>query len=144
MDIVDKVKHVYLFERDPGWVEALNATFFPYKEKVTIVPLFVGDELGECSTTLDEFFRDKQVDYIKADIEGAEYSMLVGGVETFKKLKGANICLYHSPEDEKVILNKLKEYGYYKQNISPGYLYWPDENIQPKNWLRRGVVYAEK
>ncbi len=145
LDVVDRAEHVYLFESDPGWMKALRATFAPYKDKVTIVPLFVGNRVGDQFTTLDEFFRDKKLDYIKADIEGAECEMLMGGSDVFKnKIKAANICLYHNPEDEVDILDKLKELGFYNLKISPGFLCWPKEALPPEKWLRRGVVFAER
>ena len=37
LDVIDKVKHIYLLETNNVWSEPLKATFGTYKEKVTIV-----------------------------------------------------------------------------------------------------------
>src|SRR6188508_3632115 len=42
--IVGKVKKLYLFECDPGWLEALKKTFEPWRDKVEIIPQFVSNE----------------------------------------------------------------------------------------------------
>lgn len=61
-------------------------------------------------TTLDEFVREKglqRVDFIKADIEGAERKMLAGAKQLLKEFAPKlAICTYHLPDD-KVVLEKL-------------------------------------
>ncbi len=79
LPIIEKIKHAYIFECDDRWIEALNATFSSWKEKVTIIPKYIGNETNDKMITLDDYFKDKSVDYIKADIEGAEMDMLAGG-----------------------------------------------------------------
>ena len=37
LDTIECIDHAYLFECDESWIEALEATFAPYKEKITIV-----------------------------------------------------------------------------------------------------------
>lgn len=58
-------------------------------------------------TTIDEYVKEKnlqKVDFIKADIEGAERDMLVGAIDTIKKFKPKlSICTYHLNDDPKVI-----------------------------------------
>ena len=44
LSVIEKVKKVYLFETDPAWLEALQATFAPWKDKVVIVNKFVGNQ----------------------------------------------------------------------------------------------------
>ena len=39
------------------------------------------------SITLDEYFKDKDLDYLKIDVEGAELKVLQGGINTIKKCK---------------------------------------------------------
>ena len=73
LKIVDRVKELYLFECDAGWIEALEATFEPWKDKVHIVNRFVSDTTSSDTVRLDDFFRDKSVPHIlKLDVEGAE------------------------------------------------------------------------
>ena len=71
----------------------------------------------ECMT-VDSFVKKNNlssVDYIKADIEGAERYMLMGARETLKKFAPKlSICTYHFPDDpevlEKIILDANPRY----------------------------------
>ena len=50
--------------------------------------------------SIDEFYQNKRVDFIKMDIEGAELSALKGAEKTIKRDRPIlAICIYHSPED---------------------------------------------
>jgi hypothetical protein len=136
LDAIDKVKFVYLFEYDPKWIEALEATFAPYKHKVEIVKKYVSNTNNETCISLDTFFKDKPIDdlFIKMDIEGAELDALHGGSFVLKNAKNLDfsICLYHKPEDEITIPEFLKSCGH-EYEISHGFLFiaW---------WLRKGIV----
>jgi len=69
-------------------------------------------------TTMDNLVKDigvDRVDFIKADIEGAERLMLSGAVNVLKKFKPKlAICSYHLPDDpeilKKIILEANPEY----------------------------------
>lgn len=58
-------------------------------------------------TTLDEFVRKEgltRVDFIKADIEGAERLLLRGGRETLARFAPKlSLCKYHLPDDPEVM-----------------------------------------
>lgn len=60
--------------------------------------------------TIDQFVRDnnlQSVDFIKADIEGAERLMLEGAFETLRNFApNLSICTYHL-DDDKIVLEKL-------------------------------------
>ena len=59
----------------------------------------LGKERVKCST-LDKLLGDKEVDFIKMDIEGAERNALCGGANLIKKNRPVlAICIYHKPED---------------------------------------------
>jgi len=64
--------------------------------------------------TIDRFVREhniERIDFIKADIEGAERLMLKGAEETIKHFKPTiAIRIYHFPDDPEVIENILREY----------------------------------
>ncbi len=65
------------------------------------------------TTTIDEYCINNQVnrlDFLKMDIEGAEYEVLCGAKETIKKYKPKlAICVYHKPEDIILIPELIKE-----------------------------------
>ena len=69
-------------------------------------------------TTLDKFVEEnklERVDFIKADIEGAERDMLRGACNTLKTFAPKlAICTYHLPDDpevlEKIILEANHNY----------------------------------
>lgn len=107
------------------------------------MPRFVGDVTDGNTVALDDFFKDKEINFIKADIEGAERLMLKGGKITFtEKADRALLCQYHKADDEKVIKAKLSEYGFsYRDN--EGYmLFLFDENGLLPPYVRHGVLYA--
>ena len=64
-------------------------------------------------TTLDDFVKEKSlkhVDFIKADIEGAERLMLKGAKQTLKKYKPKlALCTYHYPDDPKILTELILE-----------------------------------
>ena len=73
LSVIEKVAHTYIFEPDPAWVKALEATFAPWIEKVTIVQKLVGNQTTGNYITLDDYFRDKnKPDFIKADVDNAD------------------------------------------------------------------------
>jgi FkbM family methyltransferase len=64
--------------------------------------------IGEVSSvTLDEYFIDKDLDYLKIDVEGAELKVIKGGVNTIKKCKYV-IVECHFETDWKEIYELLK------------------------------------
>lgn len=65
------------------------------------------------STTIDavvEQYQLDRVDFIKADIEGAERQMLKGATETLRKYAPKlSICTYHLPDDKEVLTKIIME-----------------------------------
>ena len=144
LDIIDRVKHAYLFECDADWIEPLEATFLPWKDKVTIVNKMIGRCVDRQTTTLDDFFADKPVDFVKADIEGAEVDMLIGGEKTFRnKVQMMNICAYHRVSDEHDILQILYNYGF-ECLLTKGYMFIQQSDCKPSEWFRRGLVIGKR
>jgi hypothetical protein len=101
---IEKVSHVVLFEGDKAWIDALQLTFEPWKEKVTIVPKYVSDVNDDQCITIDAFIEEYgdrlSPDFIKIDVEGAEVNVLSGmtGCIRRKKLKIA-ATTYHHQDD---------------------------------------------
>jgi Methyltransferase FkbM domain len=127
LDTIELVEHVYLFECEKFWIEALKATFEPWSHKTTIVERYVGDKSEGIYTTIDDFLSDKSRDnlFLKMDIEGAEQSALKGALKTLKDGRNIQVavCTYHRPEDPKVISELLGSLGFIYQ-FTEGYLFW--------------------
>lgn len=136
LDTIEHIRHAYLFESEDLWIEALHATFEPWKEKITIVKKYVSDTDDEQNLCLDTFFRDKPTDhlFLKMDIEGYERKALNGArhlLATAESIAGA-VCIYHKKDDPQVIGQILTDTGMTFEQ-TPGYLYMSRE-------LRPGVI----
>lgn len=144
LDVIEHVKHVYLFECDERWIPALQATFAPWRDKITIVNKFIGDHVDEITTTIDVYFADKPLSYIKADIEGAEVAMLRGGSKMLaSKINTVNLCVYHRTMDNEIIQEMLNEYGF-ECHLRKGFLFVQQDDRNPRDWFRRGVVLGKR
>lgn len=67
--------------------------------------------------TLDRYFKDIKVDYIKMDIEGAELNALKGGMNVIKRDRPVlAICIYHTMTDRleipEMLIDSLEEYEF--------------------------------
>ncbi|CAK7043732.1 MAG: hypothetical protein PARBA_01480 [Parabacteroides sp.] len=126
LDTIEEIDHAYLFECNEGWIEALQATFAPWKEKVTIVRKYVSDMNDENNVTLDDYFKDKPSDnlFLKMDIEGYERKALRGASCLLSKAKNisGSVCVYHLSDDVPVIQGILREHKL-ETTLCPGYLY---------------------
>ncbi len=144
LQIIDKVKKIYLVEGDPNWLEALRHTFEPYKDKTIIIPKWLGDSENERTTTIDGINKECNVTAVKLDIEGGEGKALIGGEKTFSgkgKMK-VILCTYHRTEDAENFYNYFREKGYMAE-FSKGYLFADGiEFLKPE--LRKGVLTAVK
>lgn len=91
-----------------GWARVHDAT---YKESRSLDVQTEPSDGDIRIISLDSYFRDKELTFLKADIEGAEMDMLRGGhkVITSQQPKIA-ICVYHRPDDFLRILSLLHEY----------------------------------
>lgn len=145
LDIIDKVKQIYLFECDEDWNEPLRKTFLPWKEKVIIVNKYLSNSNHDKYITLDNYFSENKVTYIKADIEGDEVRMLEGAESLLNStIKKALICTYHKFDDEIKIKEIMKNHGF-KVEINTGYLFMSNvDNIFQNQYLRHGVLFAYK
>jgi hypothetical protein len=130
LDAIEIVNHVYLFECDEIWIKALNATFAPWKNKVTIIPKYVSDRNDELNITIDSFLegKDKNNLFLKMDIEGYEQAALRGAVNTLKEATDIDfsICTYHKKDDAVEIEKILKAYNFELEQTE-GFLYFEKE-----------------
>lgn len=144
LNCIEKVSKAYLFEPSYEWIEALEATFKPWKEKIIIVNKSVSDFVSDTFTTLDHFFSNSYIDFIKADVEGAELAVLKGA----RALLGANhalklsVCTYHNQNDFDDIYKFLSTFKKFKISHSKGFmLFFIFNNLKPP-YLRRGILRA--
>lgn len=142
---VEKAKKVCLFEIDREWVEALEATFAPWKEKVIIVQKFVSDTNDELNITLDHFLESNNLspDFVKIDVEGAEQRVLDGMKKSIQKkpLKIA-LCTYHRADDYVRFTRALQGKGFTTQSSEGVMIFINDlANITPP-YFRKGVLRA--
>ena len=142
---VDRASKIYLIEPDPLWIECLERTFRPYKNKIIICSKKLERYDSATSITLDSLLKNQKIDFLKMDIEGAEVGALLGAQDTLANNNvNCAICCYHKMNDEKNIRFILNNLGY-QTSVSKGYMFYSyDEDIYDTLDLRRGVIYAKK
>jgi hypothetical protein len=146
LEIVERAAHVYLFEADGRWAKALEATFAPWRGKITISRSLVGRQSGDGLVALDDFFAGKPAPtFLKLDVEGYEADVLHGARRTLARASDvrAAVCTYHRQEDEAALAALLREFGF-TPAASRGYmLLYREANFGPP-YFRRGLLRATK
>lgn len=147
LEIIDKVKKIYLVEADALWVEALSYTFAPFIDKVTIIHGFLSDNSMNGCVTIDEIVKENQLNYIKMDIEGSELSALKGGKLTLLRNNiQLAVCCYHKEDDFENIKSLLDTYGYESVGKKGYMIFVTGDNFTalkiPK--LVRGILYGKR
>ena len=151
LDIAEKVNEIYLFECEDAWIEALQATFEPWKDRVHIVNKYISDFTNEQNTTLDDYFGGKNIfpTIIKADIEGAEVACVKGAkILLSQHIRQAFICTYHNFGDFVLLTDMMKNYQFAVQP-SKGYMIsiYSESGYNCKDIkkiFRKGLIYANK
>lgn len=148
LSVIEKASQVFLFEVEKEWIKALEATFEPWKEKVTIVQKYVSDVDNEHCIKLDTFFGEKQrVNFIKADVEGAEAQVIIGAKNLIEKQNDLRIaiCTYHRQTDANTLDELLKTQGF-KNHFSDKYMifHYGSSNVVKSPYLRKAVLRAVK
>lgn len=146
LSIIEKAKRVYLIEADDEWIEALGYTFKRYHEKIEIINAFIADYEGYNTHKLDNLICE-EVNFIKMDIEGCEYSAMNGAKKLIRESNRIRcaVCVYHNDNDE-VLLEEFGKNMGMKTEFSKGFMfYWvgiQQRYILPT--LRRGVMRCTK
>ena len=146
LSVVEKASRLLLFEADREWIEPLNATFEPWKDKVVIVNKFVGDITNSTNTTIDDFISpDETPMFLKIDVEGAESRLLKGckRILSGQKLLKVAVCTYHKQDDENQFDALLSHYGF-KTSCSEGFMLFFYDKKMKAPYFRRGLIRAEK
>jgi hypothetical protein len=148
LSIIEKARKIYLFETDPEWIEALEATFEPWKEKVEIINKHLSSINDGKNMSLDSFMEDiKEVDFIKIDVDGSEAELLKGCEKLLKDKQPLKIalCTYHKQFDEEIFSRLLKNNDF-EITLSKGYMIFISgelNDLKPP-YLRRGLIRAKK
>jgi len=147
LSVVEGAKKLYLFEPSLNWVEALQYTFAPYKEKVVIVNRYLSDYVSTDTIKLDELISNERVNFIKLDIEGEEYHALRGAEQTIlhsDKIKCV-ACTYHQENDFIAMSEFFRKFNM-EIKASKGYMWFPYDRdpVYSLPSLRRGLIRAEK
>jgi hypothetical protein len=144
LSVVEKASRLILFEADKEWIEPLNATFEPWKDKVVIVNKFVSDLTDSTNTTIDDFISPGETPmFLKIDVEGAESRLLNGCkriISEQKPLKVA-ICTYHKHDDEQKFSSLLAKNNF-KFSHSDGYMLFFYDKQMKAPYFRRGLLRA--
>jgi hypothetical protein len=147
LDNVELAGKIYLFEQDRNWIEALQKTFEPWKEKVVIKDKFVSNTNSKNKVTLDNFFGNgKTVNFIKADIEGSEIALL----ERSKKLFSTNdnlkllLCTYHRRDDAQKLKEMLENMGFITEYSARYMLFFNSDEELKEPYVRHGLIRAKK
>lgn len=144
--VANRCSKIFLVEPSKSFVECLKLTFEPYKEKVVIHNVAVGNSDGVIDFSEDglmgriggyllntgNIIEIKKIDslipenqtitYLKADIEGHEYEMLKGAKQTIVNNKPKiAITTYHEENIAQdmidLVLSYVPEYKYYVKGI---------------------------
>ncbi len=144
LQIIDKVRKVYLVESDEKWLEALKFTFLPYGRKVVIVPKRLGSKNDENTISIDQINNEDKVTFVKLDVEGAETDAIAGGNKAFSSAQDMQVvaCTYHRTEDADELYAYFHDKGF-ETGFSKGYLFVGGlETVKAE--LRKGVLTARK
>lgn len=141
---IEDVKKVYLIECDSIWKKPLEETFKPFKDKTIFCNKFVSRYDSPSSIKLDSLVNE-HIDFIKADIEGAEVDMLIGAERILKdKEVKISICTYHKKDDERYVRWILEGYGFQCEKSNGNMLFLYDEALYMDPELRNGIIYGRK
>lgn len=140
LDCIDKAKRVILAEPDEDWLEALERTFKPYKDKVTIVRKYLSNKCNDISVMIDDM--SDEITFVKLDIEGYEEDEIAEGCPTLSRIgTRAIVCTYHKGGDDVRLGKCLSDLGM-RIEYQDGYMTCP-MGFEPVPEMRHGVVFGE-
>lgn len=146
LDYIEDMNKVYIIECEERWVDALRATFKPYKEKVIITPALCGEhaESGKVITLDYLLSAETSPIVIKMDIEGGELKALKGGNMVLKRMNTKlAVTTYHTNDAAKELYGYLDSLGY-KCEYSNGYMLFIYDHDTKYPYFRRGILCASK
>lgn len=147
LDYIQEMSKVYIIECEERWVDALRATFKPYKEKAIIIPALCGEhvESRQSAITLDYLLGSETSPIvIKMDIEGGELKALRGASMVLKRSNTKlAVTTYHTNDAAKELYEYLDLLGY-KCEWSNGYMLFVYDHNTKYPYFRRGILCASR
>lgn len=142
LDNIEKISKAFLFECDDEWIEALQCTFAPWNDKITIVKKFVSDNDSFPNISLSSFFLNNEIDFIKIDVDGSESKLITGARDLFNKTKKLKIviCTYHNQDDHINFKKYFESLHPQVLETSQGFMIFREDQNQKPPFLRRGVL----
>jgi hypothetical protein len=145
LSLIEKLKQLYLIECNLEWIEALNLTFAPWRDKVEIIGKYLSDTTNDQNVCIDELLEVKEDEkyFVKIDVEGYEKLALKGMTEFFQKVKKLKMCLctYHKENDakdlEQFVIEKKLIYEF-----SDSHLLYDNEDKVPT--FRKALIRAKR
>ena len=85
------------------------------------------------------------MNFIKADVEGSERSLLKGAQVVIRRPQVHRIAIaaYHRPDDGNVLWQQLEDAGF-NPRYTHGFMAFGGFDRPERPYLRRGVILAEK
>ena len=95
LSIIERIKKLYLIECQLEWIEALQLTFLPWKDKVQIIGKYLSDSDSENTVSVDSFVEINQKEnyFVKFDIEGYEMKAFEGMKKFFAETISLKMCV---------------------------------------------------
>lgn len=146
LENIEKVSRAILIEADKKWIPALNATFAPWQEKVTIINKFLSNRDDRHNVNLASLLaKHPEACFVKMDIEGAETRVLEGCKEYLKTRNDIRLtcCTYHYQGDAEN-LSKLFDEIRYDHAFSDGWMFFVDYDMPEVPYLRHALIRAQK
>ncbi len=144
LDVIEKASLIYIIEPDNDWIEALDATFKPWANKVRIINKYASDTDSDNCISLSGMLGDNPVNFIKMDVGGAEVRI----IRSAEKILNGNasvklaVCTYHRKEDAGATKKVLAELGF-SYSFTNGYMLYIHNNLTSP-YFRKTLVRARK
>ncbi len=143
LEFARKAKQIVLFENENKWIEALEKTFAPYREKTVIISSSAGKTITTLDNKLNGFIKLNYRIMIKMDVEGSELDVLGGADKLIHYDNSIWLCAtYHKWNDYENITNIFKEAGYNLETNKSFMLRYNQPN--EKYFFTPGIVRAFK
>lgn len=144
LSVIEKVHKLFLLEMEERWIKALEKTFEPWKDKVSIINKYASNKNGSHTITIDSLLDEFDVSsvFLKLDVEGAEAEVLEGSVSLLGSCKydcRVVVCTYHKQDDYHK-LSAIMEALKYKVMPSEGYMLFILDSDLGVPYFRKGLI----